>query len=91
MSWPRMTMEGMLRQIEGWKKGKAAGPDNVRGEVVKQIVKDNECRIALLEGFNNLFGGEVIPEIWFLSETRMIGKTWKPTVNEFRPIAITSV
>ena len=43
-----MTMKGMLDQIEDWEKGKAAGPDGVRGEVLKEIVKEQGCRNALL-------------------------------------------
>ena len=57
MKWPRMTMKGMMDQIEGWEKDKAVGPDGVKGEVIKEIVKEQGCRKALLERYNSLFGG----------------------------------
>ena len=44
----------------------------------------------MLRCFNNVVEGE-IPERWCKSRTKMIGKENKPSVNDFRPIAVTNI
>ena len=63
----------------------------MRGEVIKDLINRDGCRKALLKGFNELLEGGEAPSTWKLSRTRMIKKVKKPTVKEFRPIAVTSV
>ena len=91
MERPKMDMGWMVRCVKGWGRGKAPGPDGVRGEIIKDIVNRDGCRKALLKSFNELLEGGEAPSTWKLSRTKMIKKVKKPTVKEFRPIAVTSL
>ena len=42
----------------------------------------------MVRSLNETLEGDRAPETWKLSRTRMIRKTDKPTVRDFRPIAI---
>ena len=63
----------------------------VRGEVLQEVIKSEKCREILLAGLNGVCRDKEIPSSWKVSRTKMIKKVDKPTVREFRPIAITSV
>ena len=86
-----MGMEDLIKRVEGLRKNKAAGPDMVRGEVLQEIIKSRKCREALAAGLNGVCREEEVPSSWKVSRTKMIKKVDKPTVKEFRPIAVTSV
>ena len=45
----------------------------------------------MLKCFNNTMKGKIIPKNWNTSRTKMIKKERKPTVRDYRPIAITNV
>ena len=91
MGEPKLGMEDMIKRVEGLRKNKAAGPDKVRGEVLQEVIKSGKCREALVTGLNMICKGEEVPSSWKVSRTKMIKKVDKPTVKEFRPIAVTSV
>ena len=91
MEEPKIRIEDLIKRIEGLRKNKAAGPDMVRGEVLQEVIKSRKCREALVLGINKVCKGKGVPTSWMVSRTRMIKKVNKPTVKEFRPIAITSV
>ena len=74
MRIPEMEANNLVKRIEGLKKNKAAGPDNVRGEVLQEVIKSNRCRETLLSGLNGVCKGKEIPTSWRVSRTKMIKK-----------------
>ena len=91
MELPRIGAEDMLVRVRKLKPGKAAGCDMVRGEVLKAIAEDDHLIGVWEGGLNVFFTDEEIPSSWVTSNTKLIKKVDKPSVKEFRPIAITSV
>ena len=60
-------------------------------KMIQEVIQSNRCREALLSGLNGVCKGKEIPTSWRVSRTKMIKKVDKPTVREFRPIAVTSI
>ena len=58
---------------------------------MQEVIKSKKCREALVVGYNGVAREEKIPSSWDRTNTKMIGKEKRPEINEFRPIAITSV
>ena len=73
------------------KNNKAAGPDKLKAELFKELGKRQRCREVMLECFNSVLGDREVPDAWRKSRTVMVKKGRRPTVKDFRPIAITDV
>ena len=91
MKAKRMTENDLKDIMEKLKDNKAPGPDGMRGEYFKELFKDQECKEFMIDCFNSVLEEKEIPDSWSVSRTKMIEKTKKPTVKDFRPVAITNV
>merc|ERR1712106_1207774 len=91
MKTPIMQEINLNKRLEELKNNKAAGPDKLKGELFKELGKREACREVMVKCFNNVLEEGEIPESWRTSRTKMIKKESKPTVKDFRPIAITNI
>ena len=83
--------EELLSTINDLKKHKAPGPDKMVAELFKELIKSKTCVEAMTRCFNNILTEGAIPEEWKESKTKMIPKNRKPTIKDFRPIALTNI
>ena len=81
-------LRGKIRKL---KNNKAAGTDKLKAELFKELGKRGACREVILKCFNNVLKKGETPESWNISRTKMIRKERRPTVRDFRPIAITNI
>ena len=81
-------VEGALRNI---RNGKQPGPDRLKGEVYKWLIKKPTCVKAFTEAVNSVVVKGVFPESWKKSNTTMLPKKSKPKVEDHHPIALTDV
>merc|ERR1711913_60700 len=65
--------------------------DKLKAELFKELGKRGKCREVMLRCFNSVLEGGDTPESWNISRTKMIKKERRPTVRDFRPIAITNI
>jgi len=91
MQCTRITKKDVCKQIKKMKFGKSPGPDELKIEIYKELMKSDEYMEELVSKMNKQLdeGGDV-PESWRGSKTRMIKKKAKPTARELRPIALTN-
>ena len=87
MEEPVMTEKNLTRLVNKQRNGKAAGVDGEKAEVMKQLIKNNRIKKALLRAFNCSLE-ENVNRIWLESKTSMIVKKGKPQYKENRPIAV---
>ena len=91
MDLPKMKRESLEELLRNLKNNKAAGPDKLRGEIFKELGKSYICKKTMIRCYNNVAMEEEAPKSWTTSRTIMIKKTKRPTVRDFRPIALTNV
>ena len=91
MEATKMIDEELKENLRKLKNNKAAGPDKLKAELFKELGKRGTCREVMLKCFNNVLEGGDTPESWNISRTKMIKKEKRPTVKDFRPIAITNI
>ena len=89
----RQTMDEkeLEEELKEAKQNKAAGPNGLKAEMFKIIGRGTEGREKLRKGINKAIETGKTPEVWKSSTTRMIKKIEKPTVRDFRPIALVDV
>ena len=90
MNTPTITAVEVKERIKNMKNGKATGPDEVKAEIYKCIMEDNELINILTQQLNKVMNDGIIPNDWKNSKTILIEKNRKPKANEFRPIALTN-
>ena len=78
-------------ELERLKSNKAPGPDSLKPVLYKEIGKSEFCKEEMARVYNNQLYSEQIPESWKESKTKLIAKTKKPTVKDFRPIALANI
>ena len=81
--------EDIERTIRRMKNKKAAGPDGIKIEIYKEVIKIPNIRDLLTKLLQNILEGQEVPDSWKKSITKLIPKTSKPTAKDFRPIALT--
>ena len=86
-----MGEEEFRDRLRNLRSNKAAGPNKLKAELFKELGKRQGCRGVMLRCFNNVIGDNNVPEDWKTSRTTMIKKVGKPSVKDFRPIAILNV
>lgn len=91
METPNITPDEIKEQIKKMRNGKAAGPDEIKAEVYKCILDDNDLITMMAYLLNKTLEEGNVPNDWKQSKTIMVEKTKKPKANEFRPIALTNV
>lgn len=73
------------------KVGKAPGLDKVYTAWYKSLIKEDDCVDILKKCLQNIVTEGRIPKEWKVSRTKLIEKTRKPKVGDFRPIALTNI
>ena len=91
MKATEMKDKELKENLRKLKNNKAAGTDKLKAELFKELGKRGECREVMLRCFNSVLEGGDTPESWNISRTKMIKKERRPTVRDFRPIAITNI
>lgn len=91
MKEPKIDRDKTIKCLKKLKKGKSAGPDGLRPEYYKALLKSDTCINTLVECFANELEGKEKPKEWKMSKTKMIEKKRKPTAKDLRPIALTNV
>merc|ERR1712179_319988 len=91
MKATEMKDEELKVNLRKLKNNKAAGTDKLKAELFKELGKRGTCREVMLKCFNSVLEGGNTPESWNTSRTKMIKKERRPTVRDFRPIAITNI
>ena len=91
MEVPKMSRENLEELLKNLKNNKAAGPDKLKGEFFKELGKSYTCKKMMTKCYNNVIREEEAPKSWTVSRTKMIRKVRRPTVRDFRPIALTNV
>ena len=91
MKKPIIYKTDVVKQIKLMKDGKSPGPDVIKVEVYKIILEDEDILNVITEAINKALETGNIPENWKFSNTILIQKKKKPTINDLRPIALTNV
>ena len=92
MEKPKLTTQELEKILKKMKNKKSAGPDGLKPELYKALLKSKICLSTLTECFNKILGrDEDLPEEWKVSKTVMLPKVKKPQAKELRPIALTNV
>merc|ERR1712030_204859 len=90
MKMPEMTKEDFRRIVNNQKNGKAAGTDNIKTEVIKHLIKNEEFAEITSDAINGIYKRKIHRR---LKETRttMLKKKPKPEIMDWRPIAVGGV
>lgn len=83
--------EELKNTIEEQKDNKAPGPDSMKAEFFKELLKSDICLEVMLRCYNDALTNGNIPDEWKESRTKLIPKKKKPTIKDFRPIALTNI
>ena len=86
----KISQEMVEKQIEKMKKNKAPGPDGIKNEIYKFLIKDTTILSKITQLYNKILENGQIPKTWKESKTVLILKKSKPTVRDLRPIALTN-
>ena len=84
-------IEELKSTLKRMKGGTAAGPDGLKPEMYKAILKSDKCLRTLHKCMNKTLTEKNIPQEWKKSRTRMLPKKKKPAARDLRPIALTNV
>ena len=76
-------------QLKETKKGKAAGPNEIKSELLIAILDSDKAKKALRNALNRTLRIKDIPGNWKISNTSLLDKIRKPTEKDLRPIALT--
>ena len=91
MDTPAIEQIDVEQCIKVMKSKSAPGPDGLKVEMYKALVKEPRCLEALTNCFQNELDNQEKPDEWKSSRTKMIPKVQKPTAAQLRPIALTNV
>ncbi|XP_068234279.1 uncharacterized protein [Palaemon carinicauda] len=86
---PNITKEKVKKTLRKIKNKKAAGPDALKPELHKTLIKEIKCLEIITQCLQNETQKNN-PEKWKASKTKMIKRARKSTVKDLRPIALTN-
>ena len=86
-----ITKDEVIIVLKGLKKGKSPGPDGIKGELYSALLESKTCIEVLTKCLENELQRESKPVQWKISKTVLIKKKTKPTVKDFRPLALTDI
>ena len=89
MSTPKISAKELKTQLDKMKNKKAPGQNRLQIELYKAAAQDEQCLEKMAIGLENTIKNDQIPVSWKSSITKLIAKNKKPTVKDFRPIALT--
>ena len=73
------------------KNNKAPGPNKLKPELYKELGNSEFCTGIMAKVFENQLYSKEIPESWKETKTKLIAKKKKPTVKDFRPLALANI
>ena len=88
VSFEEEEVEDIIKKV---KKGKAAGPDGLKGELYKALTRSKICIKKLTSCLNKTLETGTVPEEWKESRTVLLEKKKKATVKDLRPLALTNI
>ena len=88
MENPIIEENDLKQQIKKMKNKKSPGPDNIKIEIYKSIAENNYSCKRLLTEINKTIQNNEIPLKWKRTTTKLIEKSNKPTIKDFRPITL---
>ena len=91
MNTPMINEENVMKCVKQMKNKTAPGPDGLKAEFYKALVKTENGLSTLTKCMQRALEEEGKVETWKVSHTKMIPKKAKPTADELRPIALTNV
>ena len=91
MEWDDIEEQEILDSIRNLDDKTAGGPDRVKGKLLKEIIKDDRLKNLLVQGYKGVIRDGRLPSSWSISNTTLVKKKEKPTVKDFRPIAVNSI
>ena len=87
----KITEEKVRNELKKIKRGKAAGPDGLKGELYIPIADSKKGLTALTNCLRNELEKSDKPQSWKTSRTVLLEKKAKPTAKDYRPVALTDV
>ena len=91
MEWDDIGEQEILDSIRNLDDKTAGGPDRVKSKLLKEIIKDDRLKNLLVQGYKGVIRDGRLPSSWSISNTTLVKKKDKPTVKDFRPIAVNSI
>ena len=91
MKWEEIGVDEVVDRVKNLKNNTAAGPDRVKGGLLKEIIKDEGLCKIFAESFKGICEMAELPDSWKTTNTSLIKKTAKPGIKDHRPIAVCSV
>ena len=91
MKKPELSEDDLKDGIKNLQNNKATGRDGLKGEWYKELGKRSICKETMLRCLNRVTTEEEAPRRWKTSRTKMIKKTRRPTVYDYRPNALLDV
>ncbi|XP_064085418.1 uncharacterized protein LOC135200744 [Macrobrachium nipponense] len=88
---PLITEGKVLACLSKLKAKKATGPDGIKPELYKVLMKRKACIEVLVRCYNKELEIKGKPESWKKSRTKMIGKKRKPRAKDLRPINLLNI
>ena len=86
----KITIEDVKEQIKKMKKNKVPGPDNIKIEIYKSLLGEEDIILAISLLLNEVMETGQIPASWKTSKTILLKKKTRPTIEDLRPIALTN-
>ena len=83
--------ETMNEKLENLKNKKASGPNLLKPELYKELGNSEFCSKTIARVYENQMHSKKIPKSWKGTKTKVIKKIKKPTVKDFRPIALADI
>ena len=83
--------ETMNEKLENLKNKKASGPNLLKPELYKELGNSEFCTKTIARVYENQMHSKKIPKSWKGTKTKVIKKIKKPTVKDFRPIALADI
>ena len=90
MTWVEWRESDVMEALRRIKKNKQAGPDLMKGDILKWLIESKICLRVLAKAMNMIVQTGECPSSWKRSKTVMIPKNHKPEANQHRPIALTN-
>ena len=86
-----LNKEKVKKELKSIKKGKAAGPDGLKGELYIPMAENEKCLTTITKCLKEELEKTRKPQSWKTSKTVLLEKKARPTVKDYRPVALTDI